>query len=288
MKSPAVFLLAVVVLCGCRAQPDSTTQPTTREFTLIHNPPTAPDARDPTPVWQALVHLDVYQFDVPVGQISQNEKFWKQIDETRIGADLSQRLFQNGVRCGIVPKTDWSFFHNLIQDKSHPAVHQTIDGFRSDDGVQLPLTRPVDSEDIFFVNSTGDLEGHTYKNCVNELDLSFEPVARRPGALRIALCPTVQQQAKRLEYTLLNHEVEAVRPKADRLYDTAVLADVPDDSFLIVSAGPLASRTTSIGGSFFIKNDNAQQFEQVLLIVPTFLQFDGKPITVSSDALPSH
>jgi hypothetical protein len=57
---------------------------------------------------------------------------------------------------------------------------------------------------------------------------------------------------------------------------------------LIVSPGALASRTTSIGGSFFIKDDPTEQFEQVLLIVPTLFQLDGRPITVSTDALPHH
>jgi len=86
----------------------------------------------------------------------------------------------------------------------------------------------------------------------------------------------------------LDHEFESSYDKVDRLYEAALHADVPDDSFLIVSPGALASRPTSIGGSFFIKNDTTEQFEQVLLIVPTLFQFDGRPITVSTEALPHH
>jgi hypothetical protein len=287
MKWSAVILLFAAALCGCRTHSDSTTQPTTQQFTLTANPPTAADPRDPKPTWQALIHLDIYQFDVPLGQISQNEKFWKQVDETRLGAELSRRLYDNGLRCGIVPKSQWSFFRDLVDDKNHPAVHQTIDGFRSD-AVQLQLTRQVDAEDIFFFNSAGEAEGHTYKKCVNVVDLSFEPVARVPGVVRIALCPTIKQQADRVEYTPLDHEFESSYDKVQRLYEAAVRADVPDDSFLIVSPGALASRTTSIGGSFFIKDDPTEQFEQVLLIVPTLFQLDGRPITVSTDALPHH
>jgi hypothetical protein len=287
MKLSAVILLSGAVLCGCRAHPSSSTQPTTREFTLTANPPTASDPRDPQPAWQALIHLDIYQFNVPLGQISQNEKFWKQIDETRLGADLSRRLYDNGLRCGIVAKSQWSFFRDLVDDKSHPVVHQTIDGFRSD-AVQLQLSRDVDAEDIFFFNSSGEPQGRTYKKCVNIVALSFEPVARQPGVVHIALCPTIKQQADRVEYTPLDNEFESTYSKITRLYDAAVQADIPDDSFFIVSPGPLASRSTSIGGSFFIKNDNTEQFEQVLLIVPTLFQLDGRPITISSEALPHH
>jgi hypothetical protein len=287
MKLSAVILLSAAVLCGCRAHPDSTTQPTTQQFTLTANPPVAADPRDPKPTWQALIHLDIYQFDLPLGQISKNEVFWKQVDETRLGADLSHRLYDNGLRCGIVPKSQWSFFRDLVDDKTHPPVHQTIDGFRSD-AVQLQFSRQVDAEDIFFFNTAGEAEGHTYKKCVNVVALSFEPVPRQPGVVHIALCPTIKQQADRVVYTPLDHEFESSYSKVDRLYEAALHADVPDDSFLIVSPGAQASRTTSIGGSFFIKNDTTEQFEEVLLIVPTLFQFDGRPITVSTEALPHH
>jgi hypothetical protein len=286
MKSLTLIFLAIA-LCGCALlHPKPTSQPTTAEFTLIHNPPTAGDPRDAQPSWQALVHLDIYQFSIPIGQISKNEVFWKQVDETALGSDLSRRLYKNGLRCGIVPKSEWSFFRDMLVDKAHPVVHQMIDGFRSD-AVQLQLTRNVDDEDIFFLNASGDLEGHSYKNCMNLVNLSFEPIARRPGAVRVALCPTVQEQTVGLEYTGLN-TVQPVYLKSDRLYDTAVRADITDDSFLIVSPGDQSRRSTSIGGSFFIKNDTAQQLEQVLLIIPTFLQFDGRPITISTEALPHH
>jgi hypothetical protein len=123
------------------------------------------------------------------------------------------------------------------------------------------------------------LIGRTFEQCVNGVSLSFQPAPRKQGSVRIAVCPTIRGERRRLEFTPTNQELESPFAEVTRLYDLNLRVDVPDDGFLIVAPSEDADRKTSVGGRFFMAREKAERLEQVLLIVPSLLRLDGKPIT---------
>lgn len=284
-----VLILAAAMLCGCAVQRKPTTapastQPVAYQISLTGHPDGPVDPRDATPLPDALIHLDVYQLDVPLGMVSGSVAFWKRVDEQCLGAGAEDRLFKNGLRCGLARKDDWPFFRDWFDARPNSVRKSTINGYHAE-AVELELTRKIDTEDLFFFNSSNGLEGRSYESCVNLVSLSFQPAPRKPGWVRVALCPTVRAQRRRLEFTPLNQEYESPFVQVDRLYDLNLCVDIPEDQFLIVAPSEDSRRATSIGGRFFIKNDKTERLEQVLVIVPTYLPLDGKPVRLRNLSL---
>ncbi len=116
---------------------------------------------------------------------------------------------------------------------------------------------------------------------MNGMSISFQPAPNRPGFVRLAICPTIRAERRRLEFTPLNKDYESPFTEVTRVYDMQLRADVSDDSFLVLSPSRDANRETSIGGRFLFANDQSERLEQVLLIVPSFLRLDGKPMSVT-------
>jgi hypothetical protein len=134
---------------------------------------------------------------------------------------------------------------------------------------------------ILYYDAGDQLAGRPFENCVNQLDLTFGPVPRAPWAVRLSLCPAVRARQDRFTFTPLNQELRSTYTGTDRIYDLGLTVDVNDDSFLIVAPNSTgASRSTSIGNRFFFQDGAAQQLEQVVVIVPSFLRGDGRPFTI--------
>jgi hypothetical protein len=290
MKRIALFF-AVIMIEGCAAlrpvkKNPVTTGPTTRQITIsVHS---AADPRDPLPKLPVLIHLDIYQFDVPFGSISSNVAFWKRVDEQTIGDGpaTTEVLFNNGFRCGIAAKSDWAFFRDFLNQLPNRTRKTTITKDRVA-AMDLDIDNRLRDEDLFFFDSRNQSHGRTYQSCRNSLTLSFEPAPRDPSSVRMAVCPVVTSQRHRLEFSALNQEYESPFEEISRLYDMNLTANIPENDFLIVSPSRDAIRTTSVGGQFLVNNDKAERLEQVLVIVPTFLRLDGKPFTLTDTSLPN-
>ena len=198
--------------------------------------PAGADPHDPLPVFPVLIHLDIYQFDVPFGAISANESFWKRIDEQRIGAGpaTTEILFKNGLRSGIALKSDWSFFRNILNQYPDRTRKTTITKARVE-GMDLDLNKPAGDEDLFFFDAQDRLQGRSYQGSTNTITMSFEPAPRQPDRIRMAICPVVTTQRHRLKFTDLNQEYDSPFEEISRLYDLNLIADVPTDDFLIVA-----------------------------------------------------
>jgi hypothetical protein len=285
------FFFAVIVMGGCAAprtikKKPVTTGPATTQISLSVHSAVGADPRDPLPKLPVLIHLDIYQFDVPFGSISSNEAFWKRVDEQTIGDGpaTTELLFKNGLRCGIAPKSDWAFFRDLLDQLPNHARKTTVTKDRVD-AMDLDLDNSVRDEDLFFFDSANQLQGRTYQSCRNSLTLSFQPAPRELGSIRMALCPVVTTQRHRLQFTALNQEYESPFEEISRLYELNLTANVPENDFLIVSPSRDAIRATSVGGQFLVNNDKVERLEQVLVIVPTFLRLDGKPFTLTDTSV---
>jgi hypothetical protein len=274
-------------LLGCQTAPvkGPASKPTTAEVTPMQMTITAQQTpsdnpRDPQQQLNAMVHLDIYLLDMPEGSVSQNSEFWKRVDEQAVGADNADRLLRNGIRCGTVPRSEGLFFSQFFDKLPHPAAHKSTVDVLHTDTIELQMEKKFDQQDLFFFNASNQLEGRSYDQGVNHWALTFGPTPRDPGAVRLTLCPIVYSQKTQMRFTPLNQEYETAAKDVDRIYDLGLTADVPGDSFMIIAPSSDASRPTSIGGRFLIKSDKTEKQEQVIVIVPTFLRMDGKPMVV--------
>jgi hypothetical protein len=281
----AGILVAALVGCQAPSAKGPASKPTTAEampmqMTITAQQSPSDNPRDPQQQLSAMVHLDIYLLDMPEGSVSQNSEFWKRVDEQAVGAANEDRLLRNGIRCGTVPRSEGLFFSQFFDKLPHPPSRKsTVDGLHTDT-IELQMEKKFDQQDLFFFNEANQLEGRSYDQGANHLALTFGPTPRDPGAVRLTLCPIVYSEKTQMRFTPLNQEYETSAKDVDRIYDLGLTADVPGDSFMIIAPSSDASRPTSIGGRFFIKSDKTEKFEQVIVIVPTFLRMDGKPMVV--------
>ena len=274
-------------LLGCQAPSvkGPASQPTTAQampmqMTITAQQTPSDNPRDPQPQLNAMVHLDIYLLDMPEGSISQNTQFWKRVDEQAVGAANEDRLLRNGIRCGTVTRGEGLFFSQFFDKLPHPPARKSTVDVLHTDTIELQMEKKFDQQDLFFFNASNQLEGRSYDQVTNRWALTSGPTPRDPGAVRLTLCPVVYSEKMQTRFTALNQEYETAAKDVDRIYDLGLTADVPGDSFMIIAPSSDAARPTSIGGRFLIKSDKTQKLEQVIVIVPTFLRMDGKPMVV--------
>ena len=219
------------------------------------------------------MRVDLYQLQVPLGAVSRNEKFWKRVDEHCVDPGTYDLLYKNGIRVGQAPIADWDYFRQVMEQ--YPAVAKQSSLVAGEGkAVELSVRKGMPSQDIWYYNADNVLEGKTFDACENIIALTFQPAPRHAGAMRVALCPTVRNTQKRLQYSANNNEVEVTYAAPQRMYDLNLKTDVPIENFLIVAPSSDAARRTSIGNGFFITTGTAERLENVLLIIPRSMRVE--------------
>jgi hypothetical protein len=292
-STPALRMLlaAAILITGCHGPgKEPTSKPTpaqTMQMSVTISPQDGSNPGDPQPAINAMVHLDIYMLDLPPGTVSDNRDFWKRADELAVGVANADRLKANGIRCGVVPRSEGLYFSHFFDLQPAKARRQTVDGIHTDT-LELDMEKPFDRQDLFFFSGSNPLEGRTYEKGKNKLALTFGPTPRDPGAVRLTLCPIVYSERTEMHFTALNQEYETQEKGVDHIYDLGLTADVPGDSFMIIAPSSDAVRRTSIGGRFLVKEDQSDKLEQVIVIVPTFVRLDGKPYLVRQPLINSN
>ncbi len=288
-----VIYAAALLIAGCQAPGDR--RPASRPSTMTSNSSTLPsvpmsmvvtvqradraDHRDPQPAVDAMIRLVIFTITLPHESVSVNEEFWKRVDEQAVGTAVADRMRKNGIRCGTVPRSESLYFSSFFDHQPHALSLSHVEGFHSET-VPVGTERQFDRQDLFFFNASDQLEGRTYDHATDRLMLSFDRAPRQLGAVRLTICPMVQCQKMQLGFSPLNQEFETPIKQEDHLYDLGLTADVPGDSFFVIGPGSEAAGSTSIGGTFLTLPDKTQRKEQVIVIVPTLVRLDGKPVTI--------
>jgi hypothetical protein len=248
-----------------------------------HEPP-----RDaPAPIRQ-LFRIDVYQFTTPLGTLGRNEDFWKRVDEQCVDVGTYDLLFKNGLRVGVAPISEFGGIRKHI-DADATCNSLSVTGTIAKQ-VQLETRKNLIEENIFQFNNTNEPVGRTYERCTNMLNLSFEPTPRKPGSVRVQLCPMVRSSRTHLEFSVFNEEREIEWVSPEVLYDLNLRVDIPPDMFLILAPSSDSDRLTSVGHAFLTQDGPTQRLEQVIVLVPRNLNADD-PLTVPkapSIPIPSH
>jgi hypothetical protein len=234
---------------------------------------------DPQPAPNSMIRLVIFMLDMPPGSVSGNSDFWKRVDEQSAGAAEHDRLLRNGIRCGIVPQSESLFYSQFFDRRPHNLSISHVEGSH-EEAFELQMEKHFDRQDLFFFNADDEIEGRSYERGINQLTLSFSPAARDDHAVWISLCPVVRSEKTRMSFTPMNEEFETPMQEVDRIYDIGLNAQVPEGSFFVIAPSTDADRQSSIGGSFLMKPEKTERMEQVIVIVPTFLRLDGKPMVI--------
>lgn len=262
-------LLLAVLLTACTSAPPPTTQ---SGGPLLMRPITTRPAddgpRDPDPGSPLVAHLMVYQVSVPVGTISRNDKFWKHVDEQLLDSKTYDVLYRNGIRVGQAPNNDWAYFKQIIGQNQ--ARSQSMGYVAADTrSIEVVMKAAVESQMIFDFDMRNHLTGRTYDDgSDNVMCLSFEPNRRKPGDLRVALCPMVRSHRKEFVVRPDGGSVAVDYVNPERYYRLDMAADIPLDHLMIVAPSPESRNAMSLGHAFFIVQGDAQELEQMLILVP--------------------
>jgi hypothetical protein len=222
--------------------------------------------KDAPPPVTYVFQVDVYQLAVPFGTISANEPFWKRIDEQCVDVATHDLLDSNGIRVGSAPIEELQELRKYLAEVT-PAQRLTVTA--SDVAhVEIPMKKDLPEQVLFRFDETKRPIGYSFDRCENVMAIAFQPTPRKPGHLRLTLCPVVRSQKKVLSVSPTNEFREFAFVNPERLYDLNLTADIPRESFLIVTASSYATEANSVGRAFLTLDGPAQRMEQILLILP--------------------
>ncbi len=276
--APCLFLTCLIA-AGCAskpaadagaaaAAPDAPAAPPQSIFAtpLAPQPKHMLSGGNPDPTHQ-VQQVDVYQIAVPFGAVSRSEEFWKRIDEQTVDIATYDLLLKNGMRVGLGSTAEWSYFKGIIDQ--YPAKARQCAATGGDSGaVELLMKAGINFQNIFYLNDQNVLYGRTFDQCENAIGVSFQLAPRKPGTVRISVCPLVRSKRKRFEVSVRNVEREIKYVAPENLYDLNLITDVPLDGFLVIAPSEHAKLPSSLGSTFLVGGTISERFEQVLLLVP--------------------
>jgi hypothetical protein len=215
----------------------------------------------------AVQALDVYEVTVPFGAVSRSSEFWKRVNETSVDVATYDLLQKNGFRVGVAPAGEWAYFRAIIEQ--HPAVtrHTVVTG-GAEGSLELSMKQGVEYQNLAYLTDDNTLLVRTYERCENLLAVSFQPAPRRPGQVRMTMCPLVRSSRRKFEVSVTDEEREYDYVRPERLYDLNLCADIPLDGFLVVAPSTLARFSSNLGSTFLVDGGATEKTERVLLMVP--------------------
>jgi hypothetical protein len=215
----------------------------------------------------AVQALDVYQVTVPFGAVSRSQEFWKRVNETSVDVATYDLLQKNGFRVGVAPAAEWSYFRAIID--GFPCVMKRTTVMAGGEGsLELPLRSGIEYQTLAYFTDEHALIVKSYERCENSVTVAFQPAPRRPGQVRMTLCPLVRSLRRKFQVSVLNEEREYDYVKPERLYDLNLCADIPVEGCLVVAPSTQAQWASNLGSTFLVDEGTAEKVEHVLLMVP--------------------
>ena len=240
---------------------------------------------DATPAVPYLVQVLAYKITLPAGAVSRSDEFWKHVQETVVDVPTYELLYKNGVRVGVAPSTEWAYLKGVLEQ--NPAVSQqsTYTGREAKD-LDTELKLRVAYQNLFYYDPSGELVGRSHERCDNLLRLSFQPAPRKPGTVRLTLCPVIRSLRQRIVAVgdINTRQIEEFYP--EQLYDLNLTVDVPLDDILVVGPSAEAKWPTSLGSNFLVNDAAAQQTETLLIFKPVPFRMGGETAAVTTQPAP--
>ena len=239
---------------------------------------------DATPQVQFLVQVIAYKITLPAGAVSRNPEFWKHVKENAVDVASYELLYKNGVRVGVAASTEWEYLKGVLDQNPAMSQTSTYTGRDAKD-VDTELKVKVDYQNVFYYDTTGEMVGRTHERCDNLLRMSFQPTPRKPGTVRLTLCPVIRSLRQRIVAIgdVNTRQIEEFYP--EQLYDLNLTVDVPLDEFLVVGPSAEAKWPTSLGTAFLVEDGATEQKETLLIFRP--IPFAERGATIPAEAVRS-
>ncbi|MGD1278410.1 MAG: hypothetical protein ABR964_14450 [Tepidisphaeraceae bacterium] len=279
MRQLAWKLALLVALAGCAAKPPA---PAAAEAQLAAPNPAPAAAPDQNP----LISVIMDKFQVPYGAISQNEAFWKWVDEDALDVPTYELLRRNGLRIGRARVADWQHFREILIDRE--GTHVDTTGFVALSGnndITINLTDEMPEQLLFVVNEHG-VTGRMYDWCQNRLSFAFAWARHKRQTVRLSLCPVVAVQRKRFDYSLADRPPENVFVSEEYLYDLRFAADIAPGEFLVIGPSPQAADPNRVGNRFLVHDGKRDRYEQLLILTQTQMPLSRQPAGATSRPVP--
>ena len=267
--NPRLLLMSLVTVClacapGCAKRPAEAKARTRLDLANAFN---GGADRQLTAQPLRVQYLDVYQLTLPLGAVSRSEEFWKRVDEQGVDIGTYDLLQKNGFRVGVAPASEWPYFRGILEQ--YPAVTKKTTVTAGESGaLELLMKKGVGSQYLFYLTDDNRLLGRTYDRCDNLVSVTFQPAPRKPGQVRVTLCPLVRTVRGEFQISVTNDEREYEFVRPERLYDLNLCCDVPVNGFLVVAPSMMARWQATLGNAFLVEGGAAERFEHVLLMVP--------------------
>ncbi|MGA2501204.1 MAG: hypothetical protein ABSH20_25985 [Tepidisphaeraceae bacterium] len=232
-------------------------------------------AMDPVVFVRPQVYLSILQFTVPVGTIGGNEKFWKRVDEAAIDARTHDILDRNGIRAGLVPMSELDALMAQTA-KLAPEAKPTVYAASGTKNIELPMKQAVPYQIVYHFGPDGEMPVRSYDDSDNLLCLEFQAAPRKPGDIRVGICPTIRSRRTQLVAVNNLNVVQVERITPEYFFDLNLLTDIPLDSFLVIAPSAEARSGMSIGSTFLVSGGDGGQKETVILLIPQAVQSKDK------------
>lgn len=221
---------------------------------------------DPAVIFRPTVNLSILQLSVPAGLVSRNDAFWKRLQEDAIEVSAYDVLQKNGLRVGLA---DFAELETIIKALgSTPIDSRPLTYIASGvKVVELPMKQGLPYQLIYDFDLRNVMTLRSYDDAENLFVLKFQPIPRRPGEVRIDLCPMVRSLRKRP--MPVGNEIREIEFRAaEKLFDLRLSANLPLEKFLLIGPSPEARAPMSLGHAFLITEGPTEERETVLLILP--------------------
>jgi hypothetical protein len=222
---------------------------------------------DATPEVQFLVQVIAYKITLPAGAVSRNPDFWKRVKENAVDVATYEMLYKNGMRVGVAASSEWDYLKGVLEQNPAMTQTSTFTGREVKD-LETELKLKVPYQNLFYYDAAGELVGRTHERCDDLVRVSFQPTPRKPGTVRITLCPVVRSLRERIVPVGDVNTTTYQFTHPEQLYDLNLTADVPLDEFLVVAPSPEAKWPTSLGNNFLVEDGPTEQKETLLIFRP--------------------
>jgi hypothetical protein len=213
------------------------------------------------------IRMTMYRLEMPFGANSRDDAFWKLVDEDVIDVPIAQSLNRNGFRIGRARISDWPEFLKILTNESAIKASQAmIIAPPSFESGELPLSDVIPSELLFIFDDHG-LTMRSYNNCRNMFATTLEWVPRRPGAIRLTLCPMIQVPQMRMDYSLSDDPAPVKYLKRENFYDLHLTADIAPGEFLVVGTSTATEDRNRVASRFLTLDGPNRRYEDVLIFV---------------------
>ena len=136
--------------------------------------------------------------------------FWKRLDEQCVSPGTYDLLYRNGLRVGRAPFSEWEFVKEMIA-RNPGEVTKLGTVAPEAKNVPIAMRQDVRFQTIAHFDADEGLRIRDYEACENIINLSFQPVPRKPGQLLLALAPMVRLTRTALDFTALHQVRQHVR-----------------------------------------------------------------------------